>query len=202
MRLRPAVALCAVVLASCGSEAPKTEKAKEPAKPAEPIGARYAFQQVFITARTWATDAQGLRVRDLRVGNRPAEPGKSYAWEITLMSPSKQRERTYTYSTVEEGNIHIGPYGGVDGPYQQRGQARPWPIQALKIDSDKAYEVALGKSAEYVKKNPDKPVTFLLEQTTRHPNLAWRVIWGTSVGTSNYSVYVDASTGLYLETMR
>jgi hypothetical protein len=201
MKLRHAVVLCASVLLSC-TEAPKKQTAKEPEKPAEPVTGRYAFQQVFIYARTWAPDIQGLRVRNLQVGELKAEPGKSAAWEITLVSPSKNRQRLYTYSAVEEGNIHKGVFGGVEENYTQRGQARPWPIAALKIDSDAAYKTALARSAEYVKKNPDKPISFLLEQTPRHPNLAWRVIWGTSVATSNYSIYVDASTGAFLETMR
>lgn len=193
--------LFAFLLASC-SEAPRKQVAKEPEKPAEPITGRYAFQQVYITARTWATDIQGLRVTSMRVGTETPPPGKSYAWEISLVSPAKGRVRSYTYSTIEEGNLHKGTFGGIEENYMQRGQARLWNIQALKIDSDAAYEAALKKSAEYVKKNPDKQLTFLLEQTPRHPNLAWRVIWGPSVTASNYSVYIDASTGLYLETMR
>jgi hypothetical protein len=138
----------------------------------------------------------------MRVGSQTPPPGKSYAWEITLVSPGKQRQRTYIYSVIKEENIHEGVFGGVDEPYQQRGQARLWNIQALKTDSDAAYEVAEKKSADYIKKHPDKPVTFLLEQTPRHGNLAWRVIWGPSIAASDYSVYVDASLGTYLETMR
>jgi hypothetical protein len=45
------------------------------------------------------------------------------------------------------------------------------------------------------------PVSYLLEGG-EFPNPAWRVIWGTSVGTSNYSIFVDASLGDYLRTMR
>jgi hypothetical protein len=40
-----------------------------------------------------------------------------------------------------------------------------------------------------------------MEQTKRFPDVTWRVIWGESVGTSDYSVYVDATTGQYLERM-
>src|ERR1700687_275636 len=85
------------------------------------------------------------------------------------------------------------------------GPAKPFLIQGLKIDSDAAYETALKKGkrvAEYIKANPDKTISFLLEQTSKFPDLTWRVIWGESVGTSNYSVFVDATTGEYLETMR
>jgi len=57
------------------------------------------------------------------------------------------------------------------------------------------------KGAEYDKKNPGKPIIFLLEANNKFPDVSWRVIWGESVGTSAFSVFVDASTGGYLETM-
>ncbi len=85
--------------------------------------------------------------------------------------------------------------------YSTRGPAAPFEIAALKVDSDQAYDTASKKSQDYIKKNPTKPVVFLLEQTARFPDPAWRVIWGESVGTSDYSVFVDATTGAYLQTM-
>jgi hypothetical protein len=203
---RRLLCLCAVAAAamtvSCSTEAPK--KAKEPEKKtAEPVTARYAFHQTFLSARTWGQDLQILRVNNARLEGIDADPGKSAAWEITYVTPSKARARTYTYSVVEQGNVHEGVFGGLDEPYSgPRGQTVPFLVAAFKIDSTEAWETAKGKSADYIKKNPDVPITFVLEKTPRHPNPAWRVIWGTSAGTSNYSVYVDASTGAYLETMR
>jgi hypothetical protein len=58
------------------------------------------------------------------------------------------------------------------------------------------------KAEEYTKAHPEMNISFLLEQNNKFPQLTWRVIWGESVGTSNYSVFVDATTGEYLETMR
>jgi hypothetical protein len=66
----------------------------------------------------------------------------------------------------------------------------------------KAWAVAEENSKEYIAKNADKPINFVLEKTPRHPNPAWRVIWGTSAAASNYSIYVDATTGAFLERMR
>ena len=43
---------------------------------------------------------------------------------------------------------------------------------------------------------------YLLEQTSRFPDLAWRIVWGESVSASKYSVFVDASTGEFLEKVR
>ncbi len=120
------------------------------------------------------------------------------------MSQSRGRARTYTYSVVEaEGNLHKGIFAGLEETYSgPRGQAKPFLAAAVKVDTDKAYATALKKSADYVKKNPNMPVTFLLELTPRHPGPAWRVIWGTSVSTSNYSILVDSATGDYMETLR
>jgi hypothetical protein len=74
-------------------------------------------------------------------------------------------------------------------------------MAAVKVDSDQVYQTALKKGAEYDKKNPGKPIVFLLEGNDKFPDVSWRVIWGESAGTSNFSIYVDASTGLYLETI-
>ena len=79
-------------------------------------------------------------------------------------------------------------------------------MAAIKIDTAAAYKTAMetphSHAAEYDKKNPGKPITILLERTTKHPDPAWRIIWGESAGTSNFSVLIDASTGEYLETLR
>jgi hypothetical protein len=44
------------------------------------------------------------------------------------------------------------------------------------------------------------PISYLLEQTNRFPNPAWRVIWGESASASDYSVFVDATLNQYLST--
>ena len=79
-------------------------------------------------------------------------------------------------------------------------------MAAVKVDTDTAYKTAMdttqSKAGDYDKKNPGKPITILLERTNKHPDPAWRIIWGESAGTSNFSVLIDASTGEYLETMR
>src|SRR5688572_5086441 len=93
-----------VVFAGC-SEAPKAVK-KEEKKPAEPVTGRFAFFQMYGSARRWAPDMQCLRLRNIRLEQVKAEPGKSGAWEATFVSPSKQRLRIFTFSVIEaEGNL-------------------------------------------------------------------------------------------------
>jgi hypothetical protein len=204
MSTRRAVLACAPVLLLIGSCSEPPKKAKEPEKAAEPVGAQYAFHQVFLTARTWAPDLLGMQMRDLPISSVKPVGGKRAAWAVTLVSPSKAKARTYTYSVVEEDTIHKGVFAGLEEDYSgPRGQTVAWPVQAFKTDSVAAYETAAAKSADFMQKHPDIPVTFLLEQNNNRYNfLTWRVIWGTSVAASGYSVYVNASTGEFLEKMR
>lgn len=196
-------AAAVLIATGCSSEPPR-QAAKTEEKPPEPVTGQSAFWKMYPVARTWAQDVQALTLRNIPLEQIKAEPGKAGAWEAVFVSPGKQQSRVYTYSVIEAGgNLHKDVFNGLaeawSGP---RGQQRPWPVQALKVDSARAWEVAKEQSAEYMKKNPDKPINFLLEQTPRHPELTWRVIWGDSIATSNYSVIVGASSGNYLEKMR
>lgn len=191
-----------MLLLSACSEAPKTTEQKQPPKPPEALTGRQAFQRIYPQARGWAPDAQPLEIRSVRLAQVEAEPGKAGAWQVVFVSASRGKAKTYTYSAVEsEGNLHEGVFGGIEEDYTGRGDSSPFEITAIKVDSDEAYKTAAAKSAEYIKKNPNKPVMFLMEQTRRFPDVTWRVIWGDSVSTSDYSVFVDGSTGKLLQVM-
>lgn len=202
-----AISLCCAALllvSSCTSTPPAAKKEPEPAKPPEPVTGQYAFYQMYGMARAWAPDAEALQARSLHLTEVPSVPGKAGAWEATFVSQSRRRARTYTYSVVEAaGNLHKGVFAGLEeswgGPTPQ---ARPFPPSAVKVDTDKAYEVALKHGAAYAKKNPNMPISFTLQWTSRHQVPAWRVIWGESPSTSAFSVFVDCGAGTYLETMR
>jgi hypothetical protein len=155
-------------------------------------------------ARQWAPDAQVLRVRSIRLSEVESVGGKSGAWEATFVSPGSGRARTYTDSAVEaQGNLHQGVFAGIEESYSgPRGQERPFPINAVAIDSDKAYEAALKKGADYARAHPKTPISFLLTLTPARTNPAWRVVWGESIGTSDYSILVDAATGDVVQVLR
>ena len=204
MRLPLTACTAVTILFFCGcSEAPQKTEKKETA-PAEPAKGRSALYQMFNTARGWAPDVQVLRLHSIELPDVKRERGKAAAWEAYFVSQQRGRARSYTYSVIEaEGNLHKGVFAGLEESWSgPRGSSTPFPIAALKTDSDEVFETALKKAADYEKKNPDKPISFLLEKTAQFPNPAWRVIWGESVGTSNFSIFVDASTGEFLQTMR
>jgi hypothetical protein len=204
-------ASCAVwlLLSGCGSEAPReqTEQKqpkKQEEKPAEPVTGRYALHQMFTNGRGWSADIEVMRVRNIPIEGVKTEPGKAGAWEATFISPSRGRARSYTFSVVEgEGNLHKGVFAGHEESWSgPRGTNRPFIIAAVKTDTPEVLETAQKRAADYEKKNPGKPVNFILEKGTKHANPYWRAYWGESLSTSNFSILVDASTGQYLETLR
>lgn len=195
---RPATALlaaCCLILASCSDTTVK-ELAKAPEKP-EPITGRHAFQQIYPMVRGWSEDAIPVVLQSINLRQVKGSAGKSGAWEVVFYSPSTGKTKMYTWSAVEaEGNLHQGVFAGQE---ESLGSRKPFLIAAIQQDSDQVYKVAVEKSADYVKKNPDKPMVYILEMTNRFPQLVWRVVWGESVSNSDYSVFVDAATGQFLE---
>jgi len=188
-------------LSGC-SDAPKAAGEKQPPRPPEVLTGRQAFQRMYPQARGWSADAQPLEIRSLDLGSVKADKGKAGAWQVVFVSPSRGKAKTYTYSAVEaEGNLHEGVFGSLEENFTARPPQVPFLMAAIKVDSDQAYTTAAEKSTDYINKNPGKPVIFLMEMTKRFPDVTWRVIWGGSVGTSDYSVYVDGTTGQYLERM-
>jgi hypothetical protein len=131
--------------------------------------------------------------------------GTAAAWQATFTSAARSQARSYTYSIVEsQGNLHKGVFAGLEEGWggARSGGIAPFPMMAVKIDTDAAYKTALANGgADYDKKSPGRPITFVLEKVQKFPDPVWRVIWGESIGTSNFSVYVDASTGDFKEKL-
>lgn len=190
-----------LLFAACSQTPPVAEKKAEPAKP---VTGQSAFYKMYGVARGWAPDAQGLQLRSLPLQEVKSEVGKAGAWEATFVTLSRGRSRAYTYSVVEAGgNLHKDVFAGPEEVYSgASGQNQPFPAAAVKIDSDKAYAIALEHGADYAKKNPNMPISFMLEWTRRYQFPAWRVVWGESVASSGFSVFVDSAAGSYLGTMR
>jgi hypothetical protein len=188
--------LAAAVLLNACSDAPV---AKAPEKPPEPLTGRQAFYQTYPSARTWAADAQPLRVRSLDLDELPGDHGKAAAWEATYVSPSKGRMRIYTWSAIESsGNLHKGVFANHDEAWTPGGSDRPFLIQALKTDTPEVLQTAIAHSEAYFKNVGPKPhPKFVLESTARYPDPVWRVYWGESVSTAQWSVFIDAASGQY-----
>ena len=89
--------------------------------------------------------------------------------------------------------------GAEDGFSASNAFTRPFNLVYLKVDSDKAFEVAQqhGGSA-LLKKNPDLPVNYVLDWDPRRSELIWHVIYGTGLEDAKLRVAVNATSGDFL----
>ncbi len=191
-----------LLLAGCSEPAAPTAAKQEEAKPA-PITGQSALFKMYQAARTWAPDVAVLKLDSVRLDGVPDQPGKSGGWEAVFTSAQRAAARSYTwYAVDQEPTIHKGVFAGSERSYSgAHSETTPFLIADVKIDTDAALATAKGKEGAYEKKNPGQPILYLLEKSAKFANPAWRVIWGESVGTSGFSVYVDATTGAFLEIM-
>lgn len=196
--LSAAAALFALV--GCTSEAPK-QAAKPVEEKPEAITGRAAFFKMYPSARQWSQDCKGIQMESIQMTGVVAEPGKAGAWRAIFASESKGRIKTFLWSAVDaDGGFRKGTWEGAEDSFRGRlGQASPFYTQALQHDTDEAYKQAISKEDAFLKTGTKTSINFLLEFTPRHPNLTWRVLWGETVGSAKYSVFVDASTGQFLE---
>lgn len=186
--------VAAVLLTAC-SDAPVVKKVE---KPPEPLTGREGFYKTFPAAHTWSTDAQPMRVRSIEMNELKADPAKAPAWEVTYTSESKGRSKIFTWSALEAEGLHQGVYGAQEESWRPGGAEKPFPVQALKIDTPDALQTAIAHSVTYFKNIGTKPhPKFVLEYTSRYPNPSWRIYWGDSVSTAEWSVFIDSATGEY-----
>jgi hypothetical protein len=195
------LAAAAAVLGGCsGSPSSETKQAATPPPAPEPKTGREAFYQMFVSARTWSPDATPLEMRSMNLNGVKSGAGTAGAWRVTFVSEAHARMKTYTWSAIEGEGLHQGVFGELDETWPgPTADLKPFLVAALKFDSDAAWQTAAAKSAEYMQKHPNTPILYLLSFSNRFPDTAWRVVWGESVSASTYSVFVDATTGKFLE---
>jgi hypothetical protein len=190
--------LTIALLVSCSSPPPAAEKKSDtPPKPLTGLTALFHMYQV--ARASWALDAQVVKMSSMHVDGVPEPPpGQAGAWEALFYSPSLGRARTYTDSIVEIlPDLHKDVFAG---PLQDfKGDS--FLIAAVKKDTESAYQTALAKAGADAGRLAGKPVLILLEKNTKYPDAAWRIVWGESVSTALISVFIDASTGEYLDTL-
>jgi hypothetical protein len=181
-----------VLLVGC-SDAPPAAKKAEP--PPMPVTGRQAFQYVYGSARIWSSDAEPLSVRSINLNEVKSDKGKAGAWEVIFVSDAKGKAKSFSYSTIEGEGLHKGVFGAQEATWSASGNM-PFAPGAVKIDTPEALETAFKASADYLKKPGTKPaINFMLENAPRAANPVWRVLWGNSVSSAEYSVMVDANTG-------
>jgi len=196
-------ALFSIVACSSNPAAPAGEQSAAPKKTEAPQyeTGRNAFQKLFVAARAVAPDAKPYKLVSAYTPGAPVSEGKAGIWRAEFASPSKRAIKAYTWSGVaEEGSPDRGVTHGTEDSYNpSNSSTQIFEIAFLKIDSDKAFEVAQKHGGEkLMKSDPKQPVIYLLDFNTRANELIWHVIYGENRNDAKLKVAVNATTGGFM----
>jgi hypothetical protein len=195
------VTVAVLVLDSCSEPvktAPATVEAKtEPAGPPQPVTAKTAFWAIYKPAHAWAADLQLISMTAGEVAGVKNADGKAGLWTIVIASPSLQKAQTYTYAVAHQlpaipKGLRLAstvPWGG------PTSQVMAIPVSEFSIDSDAAYQAALAKASDWLKKHPDKQSSsaMVLGSASRFHSPTWYFLWGNK--NSGFEAFINATTG-------
>jgi len=186
------ILLSLAMIAGCTSEPSKPEPKPEPKAP-EFMTGRSAFQQLYVAARGWAPDVKPFQLQSQIVGDSKGQDGKAGLWRAGFGSEQMHGSKPYMWSGVDAPDI---PSRGVSfGAQDSYVPGNTFDIAFLKVDSDKAFEVAQKHGGDKI---THTPVTYLLDWNRGENNLIWHVIYGNSRNGAKLVVDVDASSGLFV----
>jgi len=195
-----AVLALAVVCLGCDSEPKKTTESKEGQPAVQTETGRFALQKMLAPARFWSPDAQPVRLESTNLKGSNGQDGKATFWRALFASPGRQKSEPFTWSGVATEDTPKGVNHGVEDTYNPANRAsRPFDLNFLKVDTDKAFEVAQKHGGKQVlEKDAKVNVGYLLDWDVQSNQLRWHVIYGGSESTGKLTVLVDASSGEFL----
>jgi hypothetical protein len=189
-----------ILLAGCSSEPSKPAEKPQP-KPAEYLTARSAFQKLYIAAHGWARDAQGFRLESQLTSDCKGQGGKSAVWRAGFASALQRSVKPYTWSGTDVADAPprgVDP-GSEDSYSPNNSSTQVFDIAFLKVDSDKALEVAQKHGGDKIlEKAPDTPLQYLLAWNRSDSKLEWHVFYGANRDQPKLNVAVDATSGDFL----
>jgi hypothetical protein len=187
--------VCAAVVALSGCD--------EPAKPAQPKTnqfetGRFALQKLIPAARFWAPDAAPITLASTVTSETNGHDGKSGLWRAIFGSRERRKSEPFLWSGMKDAQRKVDH--GIEDSYNPSNRSmQTWDLNFLKVDTDKAFEVALQHGGkELMDKDPQQPVLYLLDFDSGAGQLRWHVIYGDTESTAKLTVLVDASTGQFL----
>jgi len=195
------------LLVSCSPEKkaesqPASQPAAKPAvKEAQFETGRTAFQKMFLAARLWAPDVRPFRLQSQFSADAPTAEGKAGLWRASFASPSKRMMKLFAWSGL------VGPdapeqgisFSAEDSWSTSNSSTVPFDIAFLKVDSDKAYEVAQKNGGDKLtKRDPKQPVIFQLAWDASKNQLVWHVLYGENPTETKLRIAVDATSGNFI----
>lgn len=201
--------LALAVLTGCSETPKKPAESGAPTKPAvkppKYETGRVALQTLHVTGKSWAADAQPVRLESLLTKDAPSQEGKAGAWRATFASVSKRGVKPYVWSGVtEEGAPERGINAGPEDDFNPRNlSTQPFEIAFLKADTNEAFKVAQEHGGKKIlDKDPKTPITYTLDWDPRKNELVWHVMYGTSLADAKLTIAINASTGVFLRVQK
>jgi hypothetical protein len=194
--------LALVLMAGCSSEPSKPVQTEKPQpKPPEFVTGRVAFQKLYIAAHGWARDAQPYRIESILTADSKGKEGKSAVWRAFFASALQKGVKPYVWSGEDAPDVPsrgINP-GSEDNYSPTNSSTQVFDIVFLKVDSDKALEVAQKHGGEkLLAKDPDTPIIYMVDWSKPTGELIWHVIYGTGPYDAKFKVAVNANTGDFI----
>lgn len=199
--------LALVLMVSCssekkaGTEAPSQSAAKQAVKETQYDTGRTAFQRMYLAAHGWAPDVKAFRLQSQFTADAPTADGKAGLWRASFASPSRRMMKLFVWSGL------VGPdapeqgitFSAEDSWSPTNSSTQPFDIAFLKVDSDKAYEVAQKNGGEKLTtKDPKQAVIFVLDWDSIKNQLVWHVIYGDKPTDAKLRIAVDATSGAFV----
>jgi hypothetical protein len=196
------LAIAIGITAGCTSQPSTPAPAEKPQPKATDVETgRYAFQKLYIAARGWQRDAQPFKLESQAMADAKGKDGKAAVWRASFASPATRSAKPYVWSGTDAPDAPsrgISP-GNEDSYSPTNASTQVFDIGFLKIDSDKAFEVAQKHGGDKVlEKNPDTPVLYVLDWNHTTNALVWHVIYGNSRDDGKLIVDVNGTTGEFI----
>lgn len=197
--------LLLLTITACNSGSSNKETKTAPAAPPadEYLTGRSAYQKLFIASRGFAPDIKPYRIESRYTPGAPVQEGKAGVWTAQFASASRGGLKAYTWSGVTATDApERGITPGTEDSYSPSNTStQVFDNAFLKVDSDKAFQVAQEHGGAKIMKDDSKqPVRFILYYDTKAHQLAWHVIYGNSADDARLRVAVDATSGNFLRT--
>lgn len=154
---------------------------------------------MYISARGWATDAKPFRLESQYTPGSPANEGKAGIWRATFGSAARRSMKAFQWTGIVGPDVEQGiSHGSEDAFSPTNTSTQVFDIAFLKVDSDKALEVAQKHGGEKLtKKDPNIPIFYTLDWDHSKNKLIWHVIYGSNGDDSKLRVAVDATEGSF-----
>ena len=120
---------------------------------------------MLVPARGWSADALPVRLESTNLKGSTGHDGKANFWRAQFASAGRQKSEPFTWSGVATEDTPKGVNHGVEDTYNPANRlSRPFDLNFLKVDTDKAFEVAQEHGGKkLLEKDPKTNVGYLLD---------------------------------------